>query len=363
MNIEIIFCPNKKCKYYKVVGGNNLNIKQLQGKCQDIALMRCNKCGETFSERKGTVYYGIKKADYVFDEVMMLLMSRVSIKDIERITGVSEQTIGRWLEKAALYLETVHDEVVKDIESTECQIDEIWSFVLMKKKRAKQKGLEKRNDIGDQWIFIAIDAVKKLVIHWKIGKRTLETAKIFIKELKSKISNNPLYTTDELPSYAEAFLSNFSEEIKADSTGKRGRPRKKGIKKIDKNLKLAQTHKHRKNGKVVKVTEEIVFGDEEEIRKIIKESCVSNRINTSIIERSNGTLRAKVPRMVRKTYSFSKKLKMHEAHLTVYFVYYNLIWKHSRLKKTAAWLSGLVNKAYTFRELFELKSPEFIWGH
>ena len=50
-------------------------------------------------------------------------------------------------------------------------------------------------------------------------------------------------------------------------------------------------------------------------------------------------------------------------NLTIFFTYYNLIWIHSRLKKTAAWLAGLVDKAFTFRELFSLRCPEFICGH
>ncbi len=49
----------------------------------------------------------------------------------------------------------------------------------MKNKKAKMKGLESNDEIGDQWIFIAIDVVNKIVIHWKVGKRTLEYAKSF----------------------------------------------------------------------------------------------------------------------------------------------------------------------------------------
>ncbi len=63
-------------------------------------------------------------------------------------------------------------------------------------------------------------------------------------------------------------------------------------------------HKYREQGRVVKVSEEIIFGDEKGIEEIIKKSTVSNRINTSFIERINGTFRAKVLRIVRQSYSF-----------------------------------------------------------
>ena len=364
MDKSMIFCPNEKCKHFHKINEGNLRVKQTQGKCQPIDLMICDECETTFSERKGTVYFGIKKPDYVFDQVIALLMTRISIKDIVRVTGVSEDTIGKWITKASSFLEPISEKLLRDLNITECQVDEMWTYVLMKNKTVKKKNLENVDDkIGDQWIFIAFDAVNKLVIHWKVGKRTLERAKMFIKEVKSKIITNPLYTSDELPAYEEAFLSNFSEEIVIEKTGKRGRPRKKALRKVDPDLKLAQTHKDRENGKVVNVTEEIIFGDEEEIRKILKESPVSNCINTSFVERNNGTVRSKVSRTVRCTYSFSKKYEKHLAHLAIYFVYYNFIWIHSRIKKTAACMSGIVDKAFTFNELFNMRNLEFICGH
>jgi IS1 family transposase len=200
-------------------------------------------------------------------------------------------------------------------------------------------------------------------LHWKVGKRTLKTVKKFIKELKGKLASSPLYNTDELPAYEEAFLSNFCEETQSERTGKRGRPRKKPVREVSEDLKLAQTHKHRRNGKVVKVTEEIVFCNEEVIKEILEASPVSNRINTSIVERMNGTTRSKISPLVRNSYTFCKKVEMLEVQLTIYFAYYNLIWIHCRLKRTAACLAGLVYKTYTFRALFELRTPEFICWH
>ena len=174
---------------------------------------------------------------------------------------------------------------------------------------------------------------------------------------------HPREMQSKLPAYEEAFLSNFSEEVIIKKTGKRGRPRKKPLKEVDPALKLAQTHKYRKNGKVINVTEEIIYGDENEIRNILEKSSVSNYINTSFVERNNGTVRSKVSRTVRCTYSFSKKYEKHIEHLIIYFLYYNFIWIHSRLKKTAASLAGIVNKAFTFNDLFSIRSLEFICGY
>jgi transposase-like protein len=51
----------------------------------------------------------------------MLLMMRVCIKDICRFIAVSEETVQRWINKAASFLRTIHDQLLKDLDVTECQ--------------------------------------------------------------------------------------------------------------------------------------------------------------------------------------------------------------------------------------------------
>jgi len=48
MDKKYIFCPNEKCKYFRVTGKDNLEVKQTKGKCQKIDLMRCKECGTLF---------------------------------------------------------------------------------------------------------------------------------------------------------------------------------------------------------------------------------------------------------------------------------------------------------------------------
>ncbi len=115
MNKENIFCPNEKCKCFQKLNAGNLRVKQTQGKCQPIDLMICDECGTTFSERKGTVYFGIKKSADTFDLVMSLLVTRVSIKDIVRISNVSEDTIRRWMLKSTPILEAIQNNLLKEL--------------------------------------------------------------------------------------------------------------------------------------------------------------------------------------------------------------------------------------------------------
>ncbi|MDR2086976.1 MAG: IS1 family transposase, partial [Dysgonamonadaceae bacterium] len=61
--------------------------------------------------------------------------------------------------------------------------------------------------------------------------------------------------------------------------------------------------KTRENSKIVKVAKKIVFGDEKRIEQKLTQ-CVSNKINTSYIERSNGTLRQMDANLRRKSLIF-----------------------------------------------------------
>ncbi len=56
-----------------------------------------------------------------------------------------------------------------------------------------------------------------------------------------------------------------------------------------------------------------VFGSEAQVQVAIENSAVSNMINTSSVERHDGTDRNRNARKVRKTYCFSKDWDVHNA--------------------------------------------------
>jgi IS1 family transposase len=132
---------------------------------------------------------------------------------------------------------------------------------------------------------------------------------------------------------------------------------------IDKELDYAVVHKTRISGKVTKVEQKVVFGDEERIKQKLSQ-CVSNKINTSYIERSNGTLRQMNANLRRKSLTFAKEKEYFQAKvgLTVYF--YNFIRPHNTLSKnpdktytsrTPALCAGITDKVWDVK--FAFKTP------
>ena len=61
----------------------------------------------------------------------------------------------------------------------------------------------------------------------------------------------------------------------------------------------ATVHKHRENGRVIAVGARQVFGSPEGLEDALGESAVSHRVNTSFVERQNGTDRGRNARKTR----------------------------------------------------------------
>ena len=126
--------------------------------------------------------------------------------------------------------------------------------VCKKKKSADEKQPEEK--IGKKWIWTALDTTTRLIVCYLIGDRTLVDARRFLKDLISRTEELPLFTSDELPHYADGLKELFHELVQPEPTGLRGRPRNP-VKIVDKDLDYATVHKTRENGRVIKVESKI----------------------------------------------------------------------------------------------------------
>jgi hypothetical protein len=123
---------------------------------------------------------------------------------------------------------------------------------------------------------------------------------------------------------------------------------------VDQDLDYAVVHKTRENGKVTKVEKRVVFGSEERIRQRLSQ-CVSNNINTSYIERSNGTF------LRRKSLTFAKEMACFTAKVGLSVYFYNFIRPHRPLSKnpdktrtprTPALCAGITDKVWDIKYAF-----------
>ena len=91
-------------------------------------------------------------------------------------------------------------------------------------------------------------------------------------------------------------------------------------------LCYATVRKRREKGRVVEVVRTLIFGTLYLLGGLLKRSAVSATINTSFVERPNGTDRHQNSRKRRKTYEFFKDLAMHRAVSYCIGYSYNFRW-------------------------------------
>ena len=92
-------------------------------------------------------------------------------------------------------------------------------------------------------------------------------------------------------------------------------------------------HKTRVKGRVKKIDYRTIFGTNEQVQAALKESKCSRKVNTSFIERHNGTDRNRCSRKVRKSYCFSKDWDVHRAATCFSMYSYNFCWQVRTLRR------------------------------
>ena len=148
-------------------------------------------------------------------------------------------------------------------------------------------------------------------------KNVVAVVEDFQRRTEGRLMN--LITTGGYPAYEEAILNAYEKTTTPPRTGKRGRP-KSPFNVAPKGLIYAVVEKTREKGRIVSIATRAVFGTKVQVIAALKTSRASRAINTSFVERQNGTDRHRNARKARKTYRFSKDWRHHEAvtYLTRY---------------------------------------------
>ena len=85
-------------------------------------------------ETKGTPLYRKHLSESEIINICKHLVEKNGIRSIERITGHHRDTIGRLLEDMAEHAAEMNEYLIKTLELTPLECDEIWSFVKKNKK-------------------------------------------------------------------------------------------------------------------------------------------------------------------------------------------------------------------------------------
>lgn len=127
------FCTNKKCGSFEKQG-SNIGIKSRKNR-----QVYCKTCKSSWVITKDTFFYHLKTPVKEVLEVLKLLSEGMGVNAIQRTKGISPETMQDWIIKASNHVNEVSSYLKKEMNLTQCQIDEFWSFIRKKNQRSQKK--------------------------------------------------------------------------------------------------------------------------------------------------------------------------------------------------------------------------------
>jgi hypothetical protein len=77
----------------------------------------------------GAAYYGLETDPALFEMAVRALAEGNALRATARIEQVDRDTVCAWLDRVARHCRTVMLSLWHNLRVTECQLDELWSFV------------------------------------------------------------------------------------------------------------------------------------------------------------------------------------------------------------------------------------------
>jgi IS1 family transposase len=129
-----------------------------------------------------------------------------SLRATVRIVQIDKDTACDWLDRAAQHYRAVMLYLWRNLHVTECQLDEMWSFVHTKERNLPYAKIYQET-YGDAWVWVAFAPIWRLVLAFVVGKRNQESANMLLERVAYVTDEHlPLFTSDQLPEYRTAQL-------------------------------------------------------------------------------------------------------------------------------------------------------------
>jgi IS1 family transposase len=285
-------------------------------------------------------------------EVLHHLVEGNTLRSTARLTGVHRTTITDLMLDFGEHCRRLLDASLRNLTLDHLEIDEIWTFVQKKQSRLTIDERAERCDVGDIYLWSALDANTKLLASFVVGKRSADNARKLLTDLASRMvfpnshagdphafqEAKPIYitqiSTDGLAAYPEAVDLAFGPYAKYGTIIKEYR-----------NANMAYTPSE-------------MVGTERCGRRGIEGRDLYS-ICTSHVERNNLTIRTLMKRFTRLSLGFSKKLENLEAAVAMFAGYYNYVWRtrkplnSGRYRVPAAMAAGVVKELWSFEDLYD----------
>ncbi len=287
---------------------------------------RCVQCRKTFTEDHDRPLDDMRLPLDKAVSVLTLLLEGMSVRSVERVTGVHRDTILRLLVFAGDRCRRLMQRKIEHLDVRDVEADEIWGYVY--KKEGHIRPDESRAPVGDAYCFVAMERNTKLVLAFHLGRRCRVDTEAFLNKLRYATSDRRFQlSTDGFQAYAPAVGLTLQDRV--------------DYAQIIKVYGAPRDGEQRYSPAEVISTETVPVMGKPDFR----------RVCTSHVERQNLSIRMGMRRMTRLTNAFSKKWENLEAAYYLWFAFYNFCRVHKSLRITPAMEAGVTDHAWNILEL------------
>jgi transposase-like protein/IS1 family transposase len=309
MKASQVFCPNLDCEARGIIGQGNIVIHS-----QKRPRYRCKTCGKTFSAKEGTLFAGLRKPTELIVQVVTLLAYGCPVQAIVHAFGLDERTVASWRDRAGRHCQQVHQALVEQgqLDLLHVQADEI---------RVKARG-------QIAWMGLAMMVSTRL---WLAGVVSQTREKGLADHLLQQVRRCSqkmcalLVSTDGWSAYPNSIKRAFREKIKR--TAGPGRC----ILEVWPQLHIGTVIKRTVKSHLQEVIRQMSHGSLVAALKLLEGSKGGTMLNTSFIERFNGTMRERLATLTRKCRHATVQLSGLQTGMYLLGTTYNFCWPHQEL--------------------------------
>ncbi len=355
-------CPNPQCRYF---GNTDAHFHALvgdgkHGQAERIQTFRCQACRTTFSARRDTPLYRLKTPSHQVAVVLAALAEGLDPSAAARVFGSRQATITRWLTRAGVHAQLLHERSFCNLQLPHVQLDELRTRL--------------RSATRVLWLWLAIDPRTKILPVLQLGPRTQHLAHRVIHSLRQHLAPGclPLFTSDGLNLYYYALTAHFGDWLQVCHRGRNVRQWQ-----VAAGLIYGQVKKSYRRRKLVRVTHVMRIGTEPALKAALQRLGFTGQLNTAFIERVNLTVRHGIAALARRTWATSQQAPQLLAHLEWWRAYYHFVRPHASLRvalkqsrerggkrlaqryrqRTPAMAAGRTARRWTTREVLSCPLP------
>lgn len=127
------FCPNKDCKHHGLRNQGNISVRGKYGKDKNRELLYCRTCGKRFAATRDSALFGLHLPPKTVGDIIHHAAEGVGVRATARLLNLDKDTVNRVILRVGEHCARVLASLQADLQLTEVQLDELWTFV--KKKR------------------------------------------------------------------------------------------------------------------------------------------------------------------------------------------------------------------------------------